>query len=586
MTNENEDPRAPFENIGGSDAGASSPPPPPPATQAPSAPTPPVNPAPPPPAVTPPPPAASSANTAPSSFNTVSGGPTAATGGAVGQPFQQAPYEPPEPKSKIGLVIGAILLFFLVLAGGVVAVVALARGGDDDTVVAEEPEIEVAEEESEPVDGEVDSDEGTEVQEAEVEDETSAEPEDDSDVPLGTVTDPVAEDFADLAVADGAVEEVSGELSPNGFDTYSIEVEEGNVIEVTVQAVGDGGLDTLLRAVDSNGRQVAFNDDAPPEAGLPGLFDSQLFYVADSTGTHIIEVLGFDGETSGEYLLTVNRTGEALTFADLAEGGDGDGAVPAERGEFEIEDDVILTTGPNVVEVIDASIESFNGLDIYELELEAGEQVRVAVEADPESLFDPVLTVFDIDLNSVGFNDDAETITTIDGNTDSELEFVAPESDSYLLNIVSFGEEVGAYTLTIERSEGSDADPEVPELADLPSSLFLESGDSVTVSGNVGLDDAFDLILERGDELIVTVNADDPVVLGSIDQGDQLDPIARLEFGGWVVDLNDDAVDETAVNSSFDSQLILNTAHTGIHTIVVEGFGGTTGAFEMIVERN
>lgn len=567
MTDENDEARTPFGSIGGEDqpGGAAASPPPPPASQAPTSPIVPASIAPP---VAPTPPA-----------------PTAA-GGFAQQASQHAPYQPPQKKSKVGWIIGGVVLLLFVLGGAVISVLAFASSdGDDDTVTTEivEPD-EPAE-----VDDEIDSDTGTEVDDAdgevepedEVVDETADE--DDDDVLLGTVSDPVEENVSTIEVADGDFIEISAEIAPNGFDVYLIELEAGSSVEVTAQSSGEDVLDSMMRVLDPGGSQISFNDDN--DSGLFRSVDPQVSFVAETAGTYTVEVLGFNAVTAGEYLLTVNRTGTTLALDSvdpdnvgddepLPQAGDDD---EGEEGILGVEDDVTLTVGPNEVQVVEGSIEDTRYVDLYELDLQAGETVRIAAVADPDTELDLAITVFDFSFNLIGFDDDVGPIGSIGSDRNPEIEFFAPTTDTFLFDLLALSEATGSYTLTVERGEVVPETLQVDELQDLPSSLFLERGESVTVTGSVSNSAAFDLILEIGDEVTVTVEAADP---------NELDPTVTMEFGGWVVDYNDDALDPLAVNSEFDSQINLTTGNAGIHTILVNGFDGSAGEFTMVVERS
>lgn len=587
MTDENDEQRTPFGSIGGEDQQNPAPaPPPPPAAQAPTSPAAPSSPVVPPAPVAPTAPVAPAAPSTPtppqpaaSSFNTVSPGPAVAAG-AHQATYQQGSYQPPEKKSKAGWIIGGVVLLFLVLGGGVIAALALFGSSDDDTVAAEAV-VEEEEVVDEPAD-EIDSDTGTEVDDVDADVETDeptdelVEDDDDSDVPLGTVTDPVEEDVTTIEVVDGDVLEIPAEIAANGFDVYLLQLDAGSSVEVTAQSSDDQLLDSMMRVLDPDGAQIAFNDDA--EVELPFTFDPQVNFVAETAGLYTIEVLGFDAVTEGEYLLTINRTGEPLEFEDV--GGaitTPDGDDDDEGGFLGVEDEVVLTVGPNEVEVVEASIEDTQFVDLYEFDLEVGETVRIAAVADADTELDLAITAFDADLNIIGFDDDAGPLGVLATDLNPELEFIAPATDTFFFDVLAFTEATGGYTLTVERGELNLEAIEAEELADIPSSLFLESGDSITVAGVVGGEDAFDLILDIGDEVTVTVEADDP---------DELDPTVTLEFGGWAIDFNDDASDSSAVASQFDSQLSVFTGNSGIHTITVGGFSGTTGPFTMTVERN
>lgn len=536
----------PFGNIG---RGAPTPPPPPAPTPR-AAPTPPA----PPPPPAPPSPSWAAAPGAPQS------------GATPNAQYQQPSYQPPEKKSKTGLIVGGVVLLLLVLGGMGVGAFALL-GSDDSDDTADDTDVELESDTGgESTDDELVADQGSDLDEADVVVDDSDDPtdQDGSDLPLGTVSDPVAEDFTVIDVANGFVGEYDAALQPNGFDEFAILLEAGDAVEVTAEATSDSTLDTTIRVVDPAGDQIAYNDDADSFANLAGPYDSQTFFIAEASGQYIIEVIGYDATSTGPYELTVNRTGEELEFG-------GDSTFDDEILELVgIEDEVVLTALPNDVQSIDASIQDPQLFDVYEVALEEGEVVRLSAVAGSDTSLDPVLAMFDEDLNSVAFANDSVL------SINPDVVITAPRDATYFIEVFGFDNEVGAYTFTIERGQGAELVVD-NELADLESSLFIEPGETVVVEGATGSNDAFDLILNTGDQVVVTVTSTDPTAL---------DPIATLAFGGWIVGLNDDAVDPTAVADEFDSQLITSTANAGIHTITVDGYGGSSGAFTMEVTRN
>lgn len=475
------------------------------------------------------------------------------------QNWQQPDY-PEQGKFNLPLVVGAILVFFLLLGGGALLAILAVRGSDETATVDEpdapaEPEV-------------VEEPEVAEFEEPEVVDEPEEVEEPDVDLPLGSVEDPVAEDTTAITVADGELERFDGEIGPNGFDTFTIDLEAGVEVVVSAEA-GQPTLDTVIRVVGPVGNQIDSNDDAAQSANLASQFDSQVIFIVEEEGTHTFEVLGFDAQSVGPYVLTVNRTGEVADSAIEA--------APATPVELVLEDETNLSTAANEAEVVEGSLDSPLGFDSFIVDLEAGETVNITVEGADDGPLDPFITLTNPDLGVVGTNDDAIAELAVGRPQDSQLVTQVQQTGTYVIDVTSFAAQTsGAYVFTLERGEGDGAEVAVPELAGGERDLVIEPGGQIVVEGSVALGlELYDIVLEAGDIVIITVEAVDPA----------LDPVAGLRFGENDLGFNDDSEDPTAVNDPFDSQFIISTANTGIHQIFVAGIQGSTGAFTLTVAR-
>lgn len=471
----------------------------------------------------------------------------------------------------ISIILGALV--FIVIASVVIfaGLVAIFRTGDDaaDAADVDRVEVEVVEED--------DSEEVDEPNEPDDQDD-DADPSSDSDDSGSTDGDsvfgaePVQEDVSEIQVANGSVDEFEGEIGPNGFDVFQLDLEQGTEVIVSVQA-NNGEFDTLLRAVGPSGEQVAGNDDADASAGLFSIFDSQVVFVADAGGTYELEVLSYDASMGGSYVLTVDRTGEGFVPEDV------EFAPALEPGSGGLEDSVVLTTGPNAVETLLGNLEDPTAFDSFSFELEAGETVTISAEGDPTGALDAFMTLANEAGAIVAINDDARAQGVVGQTTDSYLEVRVVEAGTYAVEVASFAaQSSGEYTLTIARTESDGGGaPPVDELRELDSSLFIDPGETLTVEGTVEFEALYDLVLDAGDRVTITVESADPATF---------DPAVFLSFGAFDIGANDDAADPSTVADQFDSRIELTTANTGIHTIAILGFAGSSGDFTMTVERN
>ena len=376
---------------------------------------------------------------------------------------------------------------------------------------------------------------------------------DDAGGVIGTFSDPVLEDETQIAVADGDTEVFVGEIGENGFDIFFIDLVPGSEITITSESLGSG-LDTTLRIVDPLGEQLAFNDDAPPAAGLSEVLDSQIAFVATQPGVYIIEVAGFSGNSVGGYELTVDRERAV------------DGGIPSDepaQSFFDVEDASLLTTELDETQRFEETLTVSSSVDEYQITLEAGESLTVSVEAAPGSGIDPTVQIVDATGAVLAFNDDAPDGSPVGNTRDSFVVANITRDDEYFVQVGSFsGQSNGDYVMNVTRA-----------LTPAPDTIPLDvaSGTEVVVAGTVEVPVIYSLDLEAGDEVTISVDAD---------FGSDLDPFVSLLFGETEVGQNDDA------NGSLNSQLIVTAAETGIHTIVVEGFGGSRGAYQLTVQRN
>ena len=227
-----------------------------------------------------------------------------------------------------------------------------------------------------------------------------------------------------------------------------------------------------------------------------------------------------------------------------------------------------------------------NGFDSYEIELDAGSELAVTALAT-DGILDTTLRVADRDGSQLAFNDDAGITAELPNQFDSQLVFTAPDDGFYQIEVAGFNaSSAGEYTLIVDRSGAGIAGGQLEDELGAPNDdivtgaaidIAVASGETLVVNGVVEGPTPYNIDLELGDELVITVESDDV---------DELDPIVSLMLDGFQIGRNDDALDASAVADSFDSQLIINSAGTATHVILVEGFGGTSGAFTMTIERN
>lgn len=258
-------------------------------------------------------------------------------------------------------------------------------------------------------------------------------------------SDPVVEDITILNYDSSEPLFVAGEISLNTFDVFEFEVEEGESTLVTVVATSDSFLDTLVTVRDVDGFEIARNDDAI--ADLPSSLDSQTSFVANSTGTYIVEVSAFSNGSEGEYELTIEPGEVDLSLEP--EAGIIDEPLVTPPSELEPQSSVEVASGERVQ--LDGFVGGSQGDAIYDIALTGGDAVVITVESNDPDALDPRVTLF-LDGISVGSNDDAADSSLVADLFDSRLE-VTPSSDgTYLIQVDGFAGSEGDFVMTIERN--------------------------------------------------------------------------------------------------------------------------------------
>lgn len=286
---------------------------------------------------------------------------------------------------------------------------------------------------------------------------------------------------------------VEDEVPDGETFSYDFDASEGAVVTITVRET-DGQLDPKVVLLDSDGAQLAENDDHSSNDANLGPYDSQITeFTVTASGTYTVAVTGFGG-VGGSFELTI------------AFGGSG-----SQQN----------TNPPNNnssgdTEVVEDTIESF---DVYThtFEAEAGDVYTFTVQALSDDL-DPTLSLY-FDNRYLLDNDDY-------GSTDSDLQgtdsriyhYIIQESGEYELDIGGYQDSSGDFRLTLERvATGAPvgAPDEQIELGTVNAgrtysySFEAEAGDYVTISVR-GLSYQFDAYVALLDENgTVLLNNDD-----------------------------------------------------------------------------
>jgi len=105
--------------------------------------------------------------------------------------------------------------------------------------------------------------------------------------------------------APGTTQSFSGSIEGT-FDILVLELSEGETLTAFVETPENGTLDSTL-TLYLGADEVAYNDDAPAEYGLPSIFDSGLEYTVDAPGFYEVHVASFEASGGGDYTVTATR---------------------------------------------------------------------------------------------------------------------------------------------------------------------------------------------------------------------------------------------------------------------------------------
>ena len=228
-------------------------------------------------------------------------------------------------------------------------------------------------------------------------------------------------------------------ISPDtDVDMYRFAVVAGQVVDFNIDTPvnGPGGLDSYLRLFDSEGNELAANDDgaAPGENSI--VFDSYLRVAFSFSGTYYVGIsnannsqydpLTGDGDTSGG----PNATG---TYQLILQ------ALPADTDDSRAEA-VSLGAISTTPQVVDASISTDIDVDMYRFTVTTGQVVDFdidTVQNGPGGL-GSYLRLFDSGGNELAFNNDGMAPGEDSVGFDAYLRRTFPASGTFYLGISNF----------------------------------------------------------------------------------------------------------------------------------------------------
>jgi hypothetical protein len=195
-------------------------------------------------------------------------------------------------------------------------------------------------------------------------------------------------------------------------DWLSVDLVEGRPYRINVEGA-DGGFDPMVRLIDSEGAEIAADDDGGPGLG------AYVSYTSVRGGTYYIAVSGF-GDSAGAYGVRVSDT-----------------EVPNHQGTDEYLD---AAQGDDRL----SRIELAGDLDSYRVELEHGVTYEISVAGEGDgALRDPFVSVLGIEGQTVASDDDSGP------GADARLVFSPETTDTYFVQASGFAGTTGGYRVTI-----------------------------------------------------------------------------------------------------------------------------------------
>ncbi|MES2860760.1 MAG: PPC domain-containing protein [Pseudomonadota bacterium] len=217
------------------------------------------------------------------------------------------------------------------------------------------------------------------------------------------------------------VEEDAGDFSQYSYDAYSFRAREGERFAVRLDSDDFDAMVRIGRMASSGAfEQLAYNDD-----GSEGL-NSYLVFTAPSAGEYIIRAAPLDGETEGDYQLSLAAGPPPLSASPIAVGDTVTGELSASDGAND--------TGQRA--------------DAYRFAATAGDRIVATMSSDD---FDTYLELFAENAGGSGGRTSLDTDDDGAGEgTNSRLSHTFTESGEYTLEARAFsGEGDGDYSLTL-----------------------------------------------------------------------------------------------------------------------------------------
>ena len=234
--------------------------------------------------------------------------------------------------------------------------------------------------------------------------------------------------------------------SLSDVDLFRFELESGAGIIIDLDSLdppgNTTGLDSYLRIFDSEGNELAFNDDYSPESETFST-DSYLGFIANQTGTYYVGVSsiansnynpinGNNSDVGAEDFVTTDYNLNLEIVEVIAD----------EDDNNTISEAIATNRDDSGDTVVKGEIELEADVDLFEFELAAGQGIRIASSADDsDSSLDSYLRIFDGSGNELAFDDNStyNASTPAEATTDSAIAFAPETPGAYYVGVSSAG---------------------------------------------------------------------------------------------------------------------------------------------------
>ncbi len=237
-----------------------------------------------------------------------------------------------------------------------------------------------------------------------------------------------------------APDTITDSISPDtDVDLYRFNVGAGQVVDFDVDTPtnGPGGVDSFIRIFNSNGQEIAFNDDGVGLGENVAVFDSYLRFTFATAGTYYVGVSNVNntlynastgtGDTAGG----ANSTGAYTLIVQTAP------VVPADPDDqrSEVPGLGTITTTPYVTS--GASISPDTDVDLYQFTLSSGQVIDFDVDTTlngPGGL-GSFIRLFNSTGQQVASNNDGAAPGENTVGFDAYLRYTVPSSGTYYVGI-------------------------------------------------------------------------------------------------------------------------------------------------------
>ena len=236
---------------------------------------------------------------------------------------------------------------------------------------------------------------------------------------------------------------VSGSIDlRSDIDLYKFQLKEGLGITIDLDTVNADdntpNFDSYLRVFDEDGNELTFNDDFSLESEEFSP-DSYIGFIANKTGNYYV---GVSSVSNSDY--------NAINGDNINQSQDN--FVP---GDYELDFNIVEVVADkddnntiseaiivDSLDEIDNKIDPKSDVDIFRVEIGAGEGIKVRVDANIDSQLDSYLRIFDSQGNELAFDDNSENNpgeNAADITTNSAIDLIPPTPGEYFIGVSSAG---------------------------------------------------------------------------------------------------------------------------------------------------